>query len=433
MHIGDVRVKIAYVGQQQVCDLCDAPGHIARNCPYRDKCFQCGQEGHFSRNCPETNYRDRDSVLDGSDPTPAEAAGRAVPAADAAAADAATAVTGAVVPSESTDVLPCPDADSLDGSSALDASTTGTSLDVDLDLSDSEPTPTVGSTPDVRDNQLNELVSQPLFPPSAPSSEDVDSLQGATVDSAASPASLSSPGQGPSRSAPSVGLLGKLKSKVGLNKKKDPKVTDNDNGSDIDSNAKSSLSSEMSTSVINTKTSTSNGNNNASDISHDTKICISNGKSNSASDINNNAKSSNVSDISSAKTSVSPQNLSESDYIGQGVLAGPENNSDMVLEVESQKRSHPDSDSVDSVDDGSFATPVAPPPRASKKKPAVVVSPGTSRPAAVDRDRSRSRSPKRLSSAHRPHSAGTHAVPPSIGYVPKPPRSSSGSRGSKPR
>ena len=57
----------------------------------------------------------------------------------------------------------------------------------------------------------------------------------------------------------------------------------------------------------------------------------------------------------------------------------------MELEVESQKRSHPGSDSVDSVDDNSFAAPEAPPPppRSSKKKPAVVVSPGTARPIAV--------------------------------------------------
>lgn len=32
--IGEVNVKIAYAGQQQVCDLCNAPGHIARGCPY---------------------------------------------------------------------------------------------------------------------------------------------------------------------------------------------------------------------------------------------------------------------------------------------------------------------------------------------------------------------------------------------------------------
>lgn len=96
----------------------------------------------------------------------------------------------------------------------------------------------------------------------------------------------------------------------------------------------------------------------------------------------------------------------------------------MELAVDSQKRSHPDSDSVDSVDSNSFAMPMVPSPCSSKKKPAVVVSHSTSRPVAVDhdRDRSHSRSPKRSSSASRP---------PSIGYVPKPPRSSSGSRSSK--
>ena len=210
MSIGEVRVKIAYAGQQQVCDLCDAPGHIARNCPYRNKCFQCGLEGHFSRNCPQlANYRDRDSVLDELDPTPAEAAGRAVSAAGAAAA----------VPSESTDAPPRSDADSLDGvsvSSALVASATGTALDADIDLSDSELTPTVGSTPsppsDARDNQLDELASQSLLSSLAPTGAD-----GATIESAGfdSPASPSSPGQAPPPSPMALLVLG---SWVKLNK-----------------------------------------------------------------------------------------------------------------------------------------------------------------------------------------------------------------------
>ena len=185
-------------------------------------------------------------------------------------------------------------------------------------------------------------------------------------------------------------------------------------------NGMSNSSGSNSASVLsnNAKTSTSNGNNNVSDISNDAKTFISSGKSNSG--------------IATVSNNVSSQNLSESEYIGQGVLAGQENNSEMELEVESQKRSHPDSDSVDSVDDNSFPTPVAPPPpRSSKKKPALVVSPGTARPVVVDRDRSRS--PKRSSSANRSTSAGTHVLPRSIGYVPKPPRSSSGSKGSKPR
>lgn len=84
MSIGVAKVKslIAYAGQQQVCDLCNAPGHIARACPYRNKCFQCGLEGHLSRDCPKKDgYRDRDSVADVPGPTPAEAAGRAATAA----------------------------------------------------------------------------------------------------------------------------------------------------------------------------------------------------------------------------------------------------------------------------------------------------------------------------------------------------------------
>ena len=113
------------------------------------------------------------------------------------------------------------------------------------------------------------------------------------------------------------------------------------------------------------------------------------------------------------------------------MLAGRENDSDMELMVESQKRSHPDSDSVDSVDDGSFAVPVAPPPRPSKKKPAVVVSPGTVRPVVVDRssNRDRSRSPKRSPSASHSSASGAHILSSSIGYQPKPPRSPSASRG----
>ena len=99
LSIAEVNVKVAYAGQQQVCDLCHAPGHIARACPLRDKCFQCGLEGHFSRDCPQRpGYRDRDAVLDASDPTPAEAAGRSAARND----------------SPVTDAVPDGDADSLD-------------------------------------------------------------------------------------------------------------------------------------------------------------------------------------------------------------------------------------------------------------------------------------------------------------------------------
>ena len=204
-------------------------------------------------------------------------------------------------------------------SSALDASATGTALDADVDLSDSEHTPSVGPTPsstlDSRDNQLDELVSQSLLSSPAPSGVDVDSLQGATIESAVfdSPASPSSPGQGPPSSA-SSGFLGKIKQK--LNKKKDSKVIDNVNVIDT-GNGKVHSS--------NVKASTSNGNSTVSNISGNAKTSISGNN-----DISSNAMTyisngnSNVSN--NAKTS-----SSKSEYIGLGVLAGRENNSDMEL------------------------------------------------------------------------------------------------------
>ena len=96
-------------------------------------------------------------------------------------------------------------------------------------------TPVVDVTPpaslsfDHRDNQLDELSSQPLLFSPAPSGSDFDSLDGATVDSGlVSPV----PRGTPVSSLPSVdgaakdsstGLLDKLKSTVGLNKKKEHK------------------------------------------------------------------------------------------------------------------------------------------------------------------------------------------------------------------
>lgn len=263
------------------------------------------------------------------------------------------------------------------------------------------PPPSGSSSMDCRDNQLDELSSQPLFTPSASSVADPDSLHGVTIDSACpdSSASPPSPGQVSLHSTSNLGLLDKLKSRVGLNKKK---VNSSDNNSSSSNNDISNGKMNGNKHSDNDKGTTDKNGNKHSD----------NGKLHNSkeSDINDNVE-----------------------YIGQGVLPGRENNSKMELAVDSQKRSHTDSDSVDSVDSNSFAMPMVPSPCSSKKKPAVVVSPGTSRPVAVDhdRDRSHSRSPKRSYSASRPLSSGSHALPPSIGYVPNPPRSSSGSRSSK--
>ena len=198
MSIGEVRVKIAYVGQQQVCNLCDAPGHIARNCPYRNKCFQCGLEGHFSRTCPQRDgFRDHDSV---QDPTPTEAA--AAVASTAVTSDEADPLDGASVSSAAVAAaVPDPFPGTPESASAgviPDGPVSQPDVDLDSQYDDDltssvDRTPSGSSSMACRDNQLDELSSQPLFTPSASSVEDPDSLQGVTIDSACHDSSASPP------------------------------------------------------------------------------------------------------------------------------------------------------------------------------------------------------------------------------------------------
>ena len=212
--------------------------------------------------------------------------------------------------------------------------------------------------------------------------------------------------------------MDKLKVKVGLNKKK--AVSSTFHGNKLSDNNKSTTNkkghSDNDMGTIN-----ENGKHSDNDKSTTKK-----GKHSDNVNVNGNKHSDNVNENGNKHSDNESDSNSNVEYIGQGVLAGRENNSESELVADTQKRSHPDSDSVGSVDSIPFATPAVPPPRPSKKKPAIVVSPGAARPAVVDRDRSRSRSPKRSSPAGRP---GTHSLPPS---VPKPPRSS-GSRSSKGR
>ena len=175
---------------------------------------------------------------------------------------------------------------------------------------------------------MDELSSQPLLFPPAPSSSDFDSLDGATVDSGLiSPV----PRDTPVSSLPNVdgaakegstGLLDKLKTKVGLNKKKEHKEkVINTYDSDISLNNGNTHNDKGK--VINT---------NESDIS------LNNGNINNESVISNNDSSQNLLDDGQI-----------TEYIGQGILAG-RSDSEMDLVVESQKRAHPDSseDTADS-------------------------------------------------------------------------------------
>lgn len=71
--------RVWYRDQPLQCDICHG-NHKVSECDLRGKCRRCRQEGHFSRNCPvpwgrTDNVVPRVSPV--SDPSPAEAAGRA--------------------------------------------------------------------------------------------------------------------------------------------------------------------------------------------------------------------------------------------------------------------------------------------------------------------------------------------------------------------
>ena len=385
--------------------------------------------------------------------------------------------------SDAVDASPGADPDSLDGASvSSDMELPADSAEAaDADLVDPDATPVVSSTPlpsfDLRDNQLDELDSQPLLPSPALFADD-DSPPAATVVPDP-PAPRPSPGPGPS-SSPSTGLLGKLKERVGFTRKREYKVNVSNarhtKSAASESVARSALSSHVTTArgsesvahSSNVSVSESvthfNDSTKSESVAHIT-VCNDSPPSESVAHLNNknitlttsegvahvpvhtdntqNTDSTacesvahlpinpntgeSVAHLDTSNTNtVPPASESVAHCASQGVTAGRENNSAMVLEVESQKRSHPDSDSVDSLDDECFAVPSTPPPRASKKKPAVVVSPGAARPVAVDRggSRSRSRSPRGPPS-------GSHVLPSNAGYEPRPPRSSSALRGSR--
>ena len=413
LEVGKLRVKVWYRDQPLCCDICKGP-HRVTDCDLRGKCRRCGEEGHFARACPRPWARTGDAASRASypaDPTPAEAAGCAtvtdatsdanrapVAAADRAAGPDADGAHDAALPTSQAPSEP----DSLDGAT-FDSSACTPAVDA---------TPSASLSLDHRDNQLDELSSQPLLFSPAPSSSDFDSLDGATVDSGLiSPA----PRGTPVSSLPNVdgaakegstGLLDKLKSKVRLNKKKEHKEK-----------------------VINTydsdiSLSTGNTYNDKGEVisTNESDISLNNANINNESVISNNDSSQNLLDDGQI-----------TEYIGQGILAG-RSDSEMDLVVESQKRAHPDS-SEDTADSYHFSVPAKPAPRPPKKKPPVVVSSGKSRPVPVaehGRERSRSRSPPgRSPSASCSGSSGKHSLPSGVGYEPRPPRGSGGSKGSK--
>ena len=249
LKVGQSRVKVWYRDQPLQCDICNG-NHKVSECNLHSKCRRCRQEGHFSRNCPipwgcTDNVVPRVSPV--SDPTPAEAAGRADVSTEAVPSSQPPR-TPSIVESDSLDDATV-DSASLLRDSVSHARETGhegpscnfvpltTVTDGSLSTSGNED-PT-----DFCDNQLVEFASQSLLSIPTPSNMESDSLDGATVDTAGpspnSGSQIMGDGEGTTCNITSdlnnasnvgtanengTGLFSKIKSKVGLNKNKEKKV-----------------------------------------------------------------------------------------------------------------------------------------------------------------------------------------------------------------
>ena len=151
--IDGVKCRVWYKGQPLVCDIC-SNNHKAEDCPLRGKCRRCHQAGHFVRDCPKPVW-----YVPGREDNPSSASSVAPPSGEGSTPvgenitvvpdeDGEVPVSQASQSVLSIGVDPAPVVEDALASSQAPSETSGGEMDLD--------------SLDLRDNELDEVVSQAL-------------------------------------------------------------------------------------------------------------------------------------------------------------------------------------------------------------------------------------------------------------------------------
>ena len=154
--IDSVKCRVWYKGQPLVCDIC-SNNHKAADCPLRGKCRRCHQAGHFVRDCPKPVW-----FMPGREDTPTPVLAEDPPSGEVSAplSEKANEIVAAPV---SVGEVPGSQA----SQSVLDKEVVTASAVGEVSASSQAPSETSGGdmdldSLDLRDNELDEVASQPL-------------------------------------------------------------------------------------------------------------------------------------------------------------------------------------------------------------------------------------------------------------------------------
>ena len=154
--IDSVKCRVWYKGQPLVCDIC-SNNHKAADCPLRGKCRRCHQAGHFVRDCPKPVW-----FMPGREDTPTPVLAEDPPSGEVSAS-LSEKVNEIVAAPVSVGEVPGSQA----SQSVLDKEVVTASAVGEVSASSQAPSETSGGdmdldSLDLRDNELDEVASQPL-------------------------------------------------------------------------------------------------------------------------------------------------------------------------------------------------------------------------------------------------------------------------------